>query len=127
MRCRGIRSAASFVWVNDKYVLTDGSRTLEIYHVPNGHAANLLMSYVPQEKLLIITDIFNDFGEAETQRSAGWPCESVLRGARRASPAAEARRAADRALARARPSCPADMLWKALQGKVQAPQIVSSR
>jgi len=55
--------AASFVWVNDKYVLTDGSRALEVYHVPNGHAANLLMSYVPQEKLLIITDIFNDFGE----------------------------------------------------------------
>jgi glyoxylase-like metal-dependent hydrolase (beta-lactamase superfamily II) len=53
---------ANFVWVTDKHVLTDGNRTLEIYHVPNGHAANLLMSYVPQEKLLMITDIFNDFG-----------------------------------------------------------------
>ena len=54
---------ASFVWVKDKHVLTDGSRTLEIHHVPNGHAANLLMGYVPQEQLLLITDIFNDFGE----------------------------------------------------------------
>lgn len=53
---------AGFVWASDKHVLTDGSRSLEIYHVPNGHTANLLMSYVPQEKLLMITDIFNDFG-----------------------------------------------------------------
>jgi glyoxylase-like metal-dependent hydrolase (beta-lactamase superfamily II) len=44
-------------------VITDGERTLEIYHVPNGHTANLLMSYLPKEKVLIITDIFNDFGE----------------------------------------------------------------
>lgn len=55
--------AASFTYVRDKQVITDGARTLEVYHVPNGHAANLLMSYLPQEKLLIITDIFNDFGE----------------------------------------------------------------
>jgi glyoxylase-like metal-dependent hydrolase (beta-lactamase superfamily II) len=55
--------AATFMWVNDKQVITDGERTLEVYHVPNGHAANLLMSYLPREKLLIITDIFNDFGE----------------------------------------------------------------
>jgi glyoxylase-like metal-dependent hydrolase (beta-lactamase superfamily II) len=54
---------ATFMWVNDKQVITDGERTLEIYHVPNGHAANLLMGYLPKEKLLIITDIFNDFGE----------------------------------------------------------------
>jgi glyoxylase-like metal-dependent hydrolase (beta-lactamase superfamily II) len=53
---------ANFVWVKDKYVISDGERTLEIYHVPNGHAANLLMSYLPEEKLLLITDIFNDFG-----------------------------------------------------------------
>ena len=36
---------------------------MEIYSVPNGHAINLLMSYLPKEKLLLITDIFNDFGE----------------------------------------------------------------
>jgi glyoxylase-like metal-dependent hydrolase (beta-lactamase superfamily II) len=56
--------AARFVYVKDKgkYVITDGDRTMEIYHVDNGHAANLLMSYLPKEKLLLITDIFNDFG-----------------------------------------------------------------
>ena len=55
---------ARFVYVKDKgkYVITDGVRTMEVYHVDNGHARNLLMSYLPKEKLLMITDIFNDFG-----------------------------------------------------------------
>jgi len=55
---------AHFVYLKDKdrYVITDGTRSMEIYHVYNGHANNLLMSYLPKEKLLMITDIFNDFG-----------------------------------------------------------------
>ena len=55
---------AEFVYVKDrgKYVISDGTRSLEVYHVANGHANNLLMSYLPKEKLLMITDIFNDFG-----------------------------------------------------------------
>jgi glyoxylase-like metal-dependent hydrolase (beta-lactamase superfamily II) len=56
--------SARFIWVKDKYVLTDGDRRLEIYWVPNaGHTADLLMSYLPKEKVLFITDIFNEFGE----------------------------------------------------------------
>jgi glyoxylase-like metal-dependent hydrolase (beta-lactamase superfamily II) len=55
---------AKFIWVKDKYVLTDGDRSLEVYTVPGaGHTANLLMSYLPKEKILFITDIFNQFGE----------------------------------------------------------------
>jgi len=55
---------AHFIYLKDKdkYVITDGERSMEIYHVENGHAENLLMSYLPKEKLLLITDIFNDFG-----------------------------------------------------------------
>src|SRR5258706_4591616 len=55
---------AEFVYVKDrgKYVISDGTRSMEVYHVANGHANNLLMSYLPKEKLLMITDIFNDFG-----------------------------------------------------------------
>jgi glyoxylase-like metal-dependent hydrolase (beta-lactamase superfamily II) len=55
---------AEFIYLKDrgKYVITDGTRRLEVYHVANGHANNLLMSYLPDEKLLMITDIFNDFG-----------------------------------------------------------------
>ncbi len=51
------------VWVSDKYELTDGDRTLQIFHMQGqGHAANLLMSYLPKEKLLVVTDAFNQFG-----------------------------------------------------------------
>src|SRR6266850_1936623 len=55
---------AEFVYVKDrgKYVISDGTRSMEVYHVANGHSNNLLMSYLPKEKLLMITDIFNDFG-----------------------------------------------------------------
>jgi glyoxylase-like metal-dependent hydrolase (beta-lactamase superfamily II) len=54
---------AKFIWVKEKYVLSDGDRNLEIYRVHDaGHSANLLMSYLPKEKLLFITDIFNQFG-----------------------------------------------------------------
>lgn len=55
---------ANFIYLKDKdkYVISDGTRSMEIYHVENGHAENLLMSYLPKEKLLLITDIYNDFG-----------------------------------------------------------------
>ena len=44
----------------DKRVLTDGTRTLEIYHLlGNGHNENMLIAYLPKEKLLIEADVFN--------------------------------------------------------------------
>jgi glyoxylase-like metal-dependent hydrolase (beta-lactamase superfamily II) len=53
---------AKFILVKDKYVLTDGNRSLEIYWIKdNGHASTLLMSYLPKEKMLIETDLFNQF------------------------------------------------------------------
>ena len=114
---------ASFVWMDDKYVLTDGARTLEIYHVPNGHAANLLMSYIPQEKLLIITDIFNDFGEARpNDPPAGLvsPYYAAL-GDRVRQLKLDVTRIAP---SHGKGVVSAEILSKALQGKVQAPQIV---
>ena len=115
---------ANFVWMKDKHVLSDGSRTLEIYHVENGHAANLLMAYLPQEKLLFITDIFNDFGEARPND----PPPGIV------SPYYGALGDRIRALKldvqRLAPShgkgvVSAELLWKALQGKVQAPQVAA--
>jgi glyoxylase-like metal-dependent hydrolase (beta-lactamase superfamily II) len=111
---------ANFVWVKDKHVLTDGNRTLEIYHVPNGHAANLLMSYIPQEKLLIITDIFNDFGQPrpnDPPRGIVSPYYAAL---------GDRIRQLKLDVERIAPShgtgvVSADMLRKALEGTVQAP------
>jgi len=57
---------AKFIWVKEKYVLTDGQRSLEIYWVHDaGHTANLLMSYMPKEKLLFVTDVFNQWFDGQ--------------------------------------------------------------
>ncbi len=55
---------AKFIWVKENYELGDGARILDVYWVHDaGHTSNLLMSYLPKEKVLFITDIFNQFGE----------------------------------------------------------------
>ena len=46
--------------VVDKRVLTDGTRTLELYHLRgNLHEDTLLIAYLPKEKLLIQADAFH--------------------------------------------------------------------
>jgi glyoxylase-like metal-dependent hydrolase (beta-lactamase superfamily II) len=46
--------------VGDKHVLTDGGRTLELYHLQgNLHEDTLLIAYLPKEKLLIQADAFH--------------------------------------------------------------------
>jgi glyoxylase-like metal-dependent hydrolase (beta-lactamase superfamily II) len=46
--------------VGDKRVLTDGARTVEVYHVRgNLHNDGLLMVYLPKEKVLIQADAFH--------------------------------------------------------------------
>jgi glyoxylase-like metal-dependent hydrolase (beta-lactamase superfamily II) len=45
--------------VADKRVLTDGTRTVELYHIQgNAHNDGLLMVYLPKEKLLIEGDAY---------------------------------------------------------------------
>ncbi|HSF07033.1 MAG TPA: MBL fold metallo-hydrolase [Methylomirabilota bacterium] len=45
--------------VRDKRVLTDGTRTVEIHHIAgNLHADDLLMVYLPKERLLIQADAY---------------------------------------------------------------------
>ena len=51
---------AVFQTVDDKLVMSDGSRSVEIHHVRgNDHAEDLLMVYLPGEKLLVETDAFS--------------------------------------------------------------------
>ena len=116
---------ANFVWMKDKHVLTDGNRTLEIYRVPNGHADNLLMSYVPQEKLLLITDIFNDFGEPRPNDPPPGivsPYYAAL-GDRIKTLKLDVERIAP---SHGTGVMSADVLRKALEGKVQAPPVRQS-
>jgi len=40
-------------------VITDGSRTLELYHITNsGHNEGMLIAYLPKEKVLIEADLY---------------------------------------------------------------------
>jgi len=46
-----------FVPVKEKYVMNDGGRTLEIYHVDGDtHNAGIMMVYLPKEKILVEAD-----------------------------------------------------------------------
>jgi len=50
---------ARFESVADKWVMTDGSRVVEIHHIArNGHHEGMLMVYLPKEKLLSQADAF---------------------------------------------------------------------
>ena len=50
---------AVFETVSDQHTLTDGARTMEIYHIQgNGHNDGILMAYLPREGLLIEADVF---------------------------------------------------------------------
>ncbi|HWH58866.1 MAG TPA: MBL fold metallo-hydrolase [Terriglobales bacterium] len=52
---------AHFIWVGDKYVLSDGERKMEIYTVEGeGHCKNILITYMPKEKLLFETDMLDN-------------------------------------------------------------------
>jgi glyoxylase-like metal-dependent hydrolase (beta-lactamase superfamily II) len=45
--------------VRDKRVLSDGARTVELYHIAgNAHDDGLLMAYLPRERLLVEVDVF---------------------------------------------------------------------
>ncbi len=46
--------------VGDRYVMRDSLRTIEIYQVPgNPHNGNMLVVYLPAEKILIQADMYN--------------------------------------------------------------------
>jgi glyoxylase-like metal-dependent hydrolase (beta-lactamase superfamily II) len=65
---------ANFVWVQDKYVLTDGDRKMEIYKVKdNGHHTDLLMAYMPKEKFLFETDLLDYVDEASFRAMVSSP------------------------------------------------------
>ena len=61
------------VEVEDKLVLADGSRTIELYRIDNSHAEGMLIGYLPELKLGYVTDLWAPGRDAvfgtERQRS----------------------------------------------------------
>ena len=44
--------------VTDRKTITDGTRTVELMHVPNPHANGFLAIYLPKERLIFQSDLF---------------------------------------------------------------------
>jgi glyoxylase-like metal-dependent hydrolase (beta-lactamase superfamily II) len=44
--------------VGEKRVLTDGTHTIELYHVPNAHNEGMLIAYLPREKIVVEADLY---------------------------------------------------------------------
>ncbi len=45
--------------VTDVKMLTDGQRTIELRQVPNAHAEAMLVAYLPNERLLFVSDLYS--------------------------------------------------------------------
>ncbi len=50
--------APRFMFVDRRQVFESGGRRVEIHHVPNEHAEDYLVVYLPQEKILYGADVF---------------------------------------------------------------------
>lgn len=44
--------------VAEKRVLTDGTHTIELYHVPNEHNEGMLIAWLPKEKIVVEADLY---------------------------------------------------------------------
>jgi glyoxylase-like metal-dependent hydrolase (beta-lactamase superfamily II) len=49
--------------VGDTHTITDGTMTIELMHVPNPHASGYLAIYLPKERLLFESDMFQVQGD----------------------------------------------------------------
>ena len=54
-----------FETMSEEFVLTDDSRTVEIYHVQGlAHAEGMLIAYIPSEKIVVQADLYNPRAQA---------------------------------------------------------------
>ena len=51
--------------------LTDGERTLELREIPNPHAVGMLAAYLPQEKILFVSDLFTPGTAVDPSNTGG--------------------------------------------------------
>jgi len=48
------------IFVEDGITLTDGTREIKLYHVPNLHTSGMLVGYVPDARVLFTADLVSD-------------------------------------------------------------------
>ena len=85
----------TFEKVGQKYVLTDGTKVMEIYNVQGlAHAQGMLMAYLPKEKIVVEADLFTPPAQGAPLPTMVAPASADVLQQRAA---AEAGRADDRA------------------------------
>ena len=54
------RRPAPIETINQKYVVSDGVRVMEIYPIQGlGHAQNMVIAYLPKDKILVNADLYS--------------------------------------------------------------------
>jgi glyoxylase-like metal-dependent hydrolase (beta-lactamase superfamily II) len=71
--------APVFETVNQKYVLSDGVRTMDIHLVQGlGHAQGMLVAYLPKEKILVNADLYSPPAQGAQPPATPTPASLVL-------------------------------------------------
>lgn len=67
--------------VDEKYVLSDGARNMDLYYVQglNVHAEGMLMAYLPKEKILIEADLFDPSDDPSAPFTSSSAMHTVFR------------------------------------------------
>ena len=74
----------AFETVNEKYVLSDGVRTMDIYPVLGlGHTGNMLIAYLPTERILVNADLYSPPAPGGQPPSANASMQSLYQNIRR--------------------------------------------
>jgi ketosteroid isomerase-like protein len=61
LACRdGRQIEPAVMFVEDAITLTDGTREIKLYHVPNLHTSGMLVGYVPDARVLFTADLVSD-------------------------------------------------------------------
>ena len=68
-----------FETLNQKYVVSDGTRTMDIYPVQGlAHAATMLIAYLPKEKILVNADLYSPPAQGAQPPAAPSPAMVTL-------------------------------------------------
>jgi glyoxylase-like metal-dependent hydrolase (beta-lactamase superfamily II) len=67
--------------VDEKYIVSDGTRNLEIYYVQGltAHAEGMLMAFLPKERILIEADLFDSPAPGQTLTASRGLHEALVR------------------------------------------------
>ena len=71
--------APVFETLNQKYVLSDGVRTIDIHLVQGlGHSQGMLVAYLPKEKILVNADLYSPPAQGAQPPATPAPGAAVL-------------------------------------------------